>query len=280
MQACAEGATARPTPVLRRFVDRYVGYRLTGFEPGLHHGLPSRHMTFIVSVGPAIEVVAQTDRRRPPATYRCVVGGLQAAPALISHTGHQEGVAVELTPLGSRALLGMPARELWNLSVELADLAGAGGHELWERLQGTVDWAARFAVCDDVLARMVDPHSAVPLPLDHCWDALVRSHGTVPVASLAADMGWSRQHLARRFSAELGLGPKLAARIVRFERARRMLQATPPFVTLAQVAATCGYYDQAHLSRDFTELAGCSARRWLADEVPFLQDDELAAVVP
>jgi AraC-like DNA-binding protein len=266
--------TGRPPPALRPFIDRYVGYRLTGFDAGVHRGLPSRHMTFIVSIGPTIDVVSQTDPGQAPDTYRCVLSGLQARPALIAHTGHQEGVAIELTPLGSRALFGFPSRALWNTSLECSDVAGVAGQELWDRLQAPGDWTERFAACDQVLSRLADPDAVVVPELRHAWRTLVRSGGSASITALAADIGWSRQHFARRFSDEFGLSPKLGARVVRFERARRMLQSTPPFVTIAQVAAACGYYDQAHLDRDFAQLAGCSPSTWLAEEqLPSVQDD-------
>jgi len=235
-------------------------------------------MTFIVSIGPGIDVIAQTDPRQAGESYRCVLGGLQASAAVISHTGYQEGVGINLTPLGSRALLGMPAGALWNTSVECADIAGPAGCELWERLQGLTAWADRFAACDAVLNRLADREHVVAPELRSAWHALVRSGGTYPIGRLAATVGWSRQHLARRFRGEFGFGPKLAARVVRFERARHMLQATPSFVTIAQVAAACGYYDQAHLDRDFAELAGCTPTAWLAEELPTFQDDATAAV--
>ncbi len=57
-----------------------------------------------------------------------------------------------------------------------------------------------------------------------------------------------------------------------------MLQACPPFVTIAQVAAACGYYDQAHLNRDFAELAACTPTAWLAEELPSFQDDAARGV--
>jgi transcriptional regulator GlxA family with amidase domain len=66
------------------------------------------------------------------------------------------------------------------------------------------------------------------------------------------------------------------ARVMRFERARRLLvsHARP---ALADVAAACGYADQAHLTRDWRALAGQSPRAWLASEhLPFVQDDEVA----
>lgn len=263
-----------PAPPLRPYIERYVGYRMTGFPPGVHRGLPSRQLTFIASVGPSIDVISQTDPAQDPASYRCVVGGLQARPAMIGYGSHQEGVAVELSPIGARVLFGMPPRELWNASLECADVVGERGWELWERLQEVGTWHARFAVCDAVLQRWADPEARLAAAeLSHAWRRLVTSHGATAVGELAVEVGWSRQHLTRRFGDEFGLGPKLAARVIRFERARRMLQAAPSFLTIGQVAATCGYFDQAHLDRDFVELAGCSPSQWLAEELPSLQDD-------
>jgi AraC-like DNA-binding protein len=263
-----------PAAQLRPFVDRYVGYRLTGFPPGLHRGLPSPHMTFIVSVGPSIDVVSQTDPLQSPASYGCVVSGLQASPAVIAHTGNQEGVAIELSPLGSRTLFAMPAAELWDLSVELSAVVGPAGAELWERLQVAPSWEERFSHCDDILLRLASKNEIAP-ELRHCWTTLVGSGGKTSVGDLASEVGYSRPHLARRFRNEFGLTPKLAARVVRFDRARRMLQAMPSFASIACVAASCGYYDQAHLYRDFAELAGCTPMGLLREEVPFFQDDAL-----
>lgn len=276
MQARTDGAVALPAAPLRAFIDRYVGYRFSGFPPGVHRGLPSRHLTFIVSVGPAIDVIRQTDPEQAPASYHCVVSGLQARPAAISYGAHQEGVAIKLNPLGVRALFGIPAGELWDTSLECADVVGGCGWELWERLQGVGAWSERFAVCDKVLLRWADTDVRVPAKLRRTWHTLVRSGGTAAVSELAAEVGWSRQYLGRRFASEFGLRPKLAARVVRFERVWTMLRSTPPDVSLAQVAAACGYFDQAHLNRDFVELAGCTPARLRRDEVQFFQDDTLA----
>ncbi|MGH9112559.1 MAG: helix-turn-helix domain-containing protein [Acidimicrobiales bacterium] len=272
MEPRSEWASALPAPPLRAFIERYLGYRMSGLTPGLHRGLPSRHLTFIVSIGPAIDVVAQTDPHQAPASYHVVVGGLQARAATISYGRHQEGVAIELSPLGARVLLGMPSRVLWDASIECADVIGSQGWELWERLQGVPDWPSRFAACDDVLKRWSASDAEVAVELRHTWHTLLRSGGTASVGDLATAVGWSRQHLARRFGDEFGLAPKLAARVVRFERATTMLRHTPSFTTIAQIAASCGYFDQSHLDRDFIELAGCTPSQLLAEEVPSFQD--------
>ncbi|ONM50634.1 helix-turn-helix domain-containing protein [Nocardia donostiensis] len=271
MEPTSQRVTARPAPMLAAFIDRYVGYCMTGFEPGLHRGLPSRHMTFIVAIGPTIDVVGQTDARQLPDNYRCVLSGLQPGPALIAHNGTQEGVEIELTPLGSRILFGMPASALWNTTVELDQVLGPVAQQLAEELHDAQAWPDRFAACDRVLTRLADPQRLVTPELSWAWRAVVGPDGAPSIGALAEQVGWSRQHLTRRFSAEFGLSPKLAARIARFERAKQILVRTPSYITIAQVAAVCGYYDQAHLNRDFAELAGCSPTSWLAGEIPSVQ---------
>jgi AraC-like DNA-binding protein len=270
--------TCLPGPRMRSYVARYLGYRMAGHEPAVHRGLPSGHMTFIFSIDHPIDVVQQTSDAQAPRTYRSVLSGLQASPALISHGGTQEGVAIELTPLGSRTLFGMPAGALWDLTLELEEIAGPIGDELWGRLQDAPGWPERFATCAEVLARLAG-QDETPVALASGWRALASSHGQLPIDTLAREIGYSRQHLARRFRAEFGLGPKLAARIMRFGRAHRMLRATPTHPSLAEVAAACGYADQSHLSRDFTALAGCSPTQWLRDEeLPILHDDAPSGV--
>jgi AraC-like DNA-binding protein len=64
----------------------------------------------------------------------------------------------------------------------------------------------------------------------------------------------------RRPAEPSGATPKAAARVIRFYRAQRLL------LRRADLAAECGYYDQAHLAREFRALAGCPPMRWLADE--------------
>ena len=219
-------------------------------------------------------MVAQTDPTQAPSTYRAVIGGLQAAPALIAHGGYQEGVAFELTPLGCRSLLGLPARELWNISLELDELTGPIGVELWERLQLAPSWPERFAICDEVLARLATDESVEPA-LERSWRLVTASAGTVPVAQIARTLGWTRQHFARRFAGEFGLSPKLAARVVRFDR--RAEDAAGAVSVDRAGARACGYYDQAHLTRDFRELAGVSPARLLANDLPSVQDSDDAA---
>lgn len=263
-----EGA---PAPHLAAYVRSYVGYRIERDAPRLHRGLPASTLTWIVGIGAPIEVVEQTDRTQPPDRYHAVLSGLQVTSATIVEPTVSEGVAIELTPLGLRRLVGVPSRALWNATFESADVLGPLGAELWERLQAPASWEMRFAMCDDVIGRLAGDHDASP-ELAHAYDVLCRTGGQVPIAELAARVGWTRQHLGHRFRDEMGWSPKSAAGVVRFERARTMLRSRSAVRGLAAVAAECGYADQSHLHRDFSRFAGCSPTRWMAEEdLPFVQ---------
>jgi transcriptional regulator GlxA family with amidase domain len=101
------------------------------------------------------------------------------------------------------------------------------------------------------------------------WRQLLKSGGTVRMSDLAAGTGWSTRHLASRFRTEIGLAPKTAARVIRFSRARNLLvryAAADGEYRLADLAAACGYFDQAHLAREFRLLAGCPPSQWLTEE--------------
>ncbi|WP_344941993.1 helix-turn-helix domain-containing protein [Sphaerisporangium flaviroseum] len=261
-----------PAPGLRPLISHYHGYHERDAPPGRHRGLPSPYLTIIVTLDDPLTIAAHPDPRQSPGRYDTLVGGLHTSPALITNKGSQAGVQLALSPLGARALLGVPAGELRNLVVDGADVLGRTAHELHDRLNAVASWAERFMILDELLLRRANLESVVPAELARAWRVLLATGGRAPVADLARHVGWSSRHLSARFNAEIGLTPKAAARVVRFDRTRQTLQqraAAPP--VLADLAAESGYYDQAHLAREFRDLAGCSPTRWLAEEFRYIQ---------
>jgi AraC-like DNA-binding protein len=269
----------RPGEGLRPYVAWCTGYRQAGVEPAAHRGLPSPWLTMIVTLDEPLVIARHPDPRQPASAHNFLLGGLHTAPALVTHDGRQSGIQLALTPLGARALLKMPAAELASIDVEAADVLGRLAGEIRERVLAAPDWNGRFAVLEEFLAGRVRaaqaPGSPAPRPeVSYAWDRLRQSRGAVSVAGLAAETGWSARHLTEQFRAETGLSPKAGARVVRFDRARRRLlrqQAEGGRVVLAEFAAECGYYDQAHLARDFRGLAGCPPSVLLAEELRNVQ---------
>jgi AraC-like DNA-binding protein len=268
----------RPHPALRSLVRRYIGYRQSGVTLAVHRGLPSRHVTLVISLAEPVRLLGMPGSTQPASASQGMLGGLHAGPALIEQDREQAGVHLELHPLGVRTLLGLPSAELAGWVVGLDALPRPGFDTLAERLAAAPGWRERFALLDEVLLGSVRCAERTPEPaseVGQAWRRLVGSGGTAAVTELAGEVGWSRRHLSERFSREVGMGPKQLARLVRFERATELLRRSGPGGPgLAEVALSCGYYDQAHLSNEFRSLAGCSPRTWLAEELPFLQDVE------
>lgn len=260
----------RPAAALRGLVDRYGGYAFADAPAGVHRGLPSRHLTVVLALDAPLQMAAMPDPTQPPAGYDTLIGGLHSTPAGIRMGGPSAGIQLAVTPAGARALFDCPAGRLRSSVVDLGDLIGPDAERLLDRLRAASHWAARFDILDDALTRRLQGRSRSARPeVAWAWDRLVRGRGNPAVGSLAAEVGWSRRHLTAQFEAELGLTPRTAGRVLRFEISVARLRADPQ-VRLADVAANCGYADQAHMSRDWSRLAGCPPSRWLAEEYPYV----------
>src|SRR5262249_42313199 len=147
-----------------------------------------------------------------------------------------------------------------------------GAGDLMEMLLMADTWQQRFAVLDRAFVSKLNP-TGVQSEISWAWERLEKTHGLVPVQELADEIGYSRRHFSERFRDAVGVAPKLAARVFRFQRACRLI--ADKRASLVHVALACGFYDQAHLSREWYAFAGCSPRKWIARELPFLQDYEL-----
>ncbi|MFF8033705.1 MULTISPECIES: helix-turn-helix domain-containing protein [unclassified Streptomyces] len=163
---------------------------------------------------------------------------------------------IRFRPGTAPALLGVPAHELRDRRVDLADLWPAARVR---RLAARVDAAVDPAHGLEELARRRAAETAPPDPLlDHLVAALGAGR---PVATIAGELGLGARRLHRRSLTAFGYGPKTLARILRLRRALALARAGVP---LAETAARAGYADQSHLARDVRQLTGLPLRDLLA----------------
>ena len=249
------------SPALAPYVASLVAYDVDLGAPGVHRGLPSTTLTFVLPIGEPLDVGW---RGLPESRGRrwSTVSGLHAHPAEIHHDGTQCGVQLALTTAGARALLGVPAADLAGELVELSD-AVPGLQHLPEQLAGCRPGDRERLVEQVLLTQLRDA-----TPRAEVGRALAQLTRGVSVQAVADEVGYSRRHLGTLIRRECGLTPQDLRRLGRFERSRTRLGRAP----LASVAQACGYADQAHLTREWVELAGCSPTTWLREEFPFLQD--------
>ena len=244
---------------LRGLVRNYTGYAERSSQPLCRREVPSGDVTLILSPGSQL--------RLPDGRHTSFVAALHESHTLVEHDGSQEGIEVRLTPLGARALFGLPMHELTNRVVDLDQVLGRRGDELIERLWDADSWQRRFALLDEAIAARVDRAAPAESELAWAWGRMRSSAGRTSASGLAAELGWSHRRLIARFREGIGLTPKTLGRVLRFERVAELLQHVEE-PRLAEVALSCGYYDQAHLNRDFRQFAGTTPSEYLARRLP------------
>lgn len=262
---------ARPAARLAGIVCEYRGYLDLAPPARVQRESASSVVPLIVEFASGWRVAS------PGSAYRLepvrgFVAGLSDTYTLVEPAGAVEGVQVDLTPIGARRLLGVPMHELANRVIALEALIGRPAVFLTEVLVNTPGWAGRFGVLDAALShRLQDSSHEVAPGVEWAWSELQRSGGQVSVAYLCSELGWSRKRLVARFREDIGISPKTAGRIIRFERLQQRLRRRKGGpVSWADLAIQCGYSDQAHLVREVGRLAGVTPTALLRET--FLQD--------
>jgi AraC-like DNA-binding protein len=257
-----------PRPALAEFVRRFNAYAERDTSFARRRELPAGHAVLLFNLGAELRVEDTSGIR-----HRFTGGsGLYSGPSssyVVSETdGAQEGAQVELTLPGARLLLGRPLEELGDRMIDPADLFGVEADETLGRVMEAPSPAARLAVLEQAVERRIGrTENGAPRDLAWAWRRLQASGGRAAIGVLAGEIGCSRKHLTIRFRREFGISPKLLARILRFDRAVGLIRAER-VANWADLAAACGYADQAHLTREFHAFAGSPPTAFLRHRLP------------
>ncbi|MEB3372179.1 AraC family transcriptional regulator [Saccharopolyspora mangrovi] len=251
-----------------------VGYTSLLDQPALHRGLPSPALTLVLTFDEPVISGFERSGQDADSTH-LVLGGLHTRPAYITQPRVQSGIQLAVRPLALRRLFGVPAGELREQAVDAREVLGSGAEDLRQRLAELTSWPERFAALATYLRANAAEASPEPRPeVVEAWKWIAWHRGTGSMSALARHVHLGERQLNSVFKAELGISPKAASRLMRFEHARQRIaravrERTP--LDLAAVAHSCGYYDHSHLVRDFQQYAGCSPSRWIGHELRNIQ---------
>jgi AraC-like DNA-binding protein len=247
---------AAPQPPLRSMLPRgYVGFT---------EATTPRHLVLPATTSVPLVVKILDSAHRPPA----FVMGARGSSMVLEGDCAPSYLEVLLSPLGAYRLLGLPMAELSGQLVDLVEVLGADGRRLGEQLRETPSWRRRFALLDRFLLGRLEGGPQPSPEVARAWERLVASGGAVPIGRLASEVGWSHKHLIARFRQQVGLRPKTAARLVRFDGVWRRLDQAGGRLDWGQVAREAGYADQAHLIRDFHQFTGTTPTAFAARMPP------------
>jgi AraC-like DNA-binding protein len=130
--------------------------------------------------------------------------------------------------------------------------------QLKEPLANSVSLTEKINVFATLLWQILKKRSPVPDRVtEFAVRRIVESKGNVPLRSLQQDLRLSERGLQRRFLQQVGISPKMFARVCRFQASLTQLRASD-FLNLSDIAFDNGYSDQSHFIRTFREFAGFS----------------------
>ena len=261
-----ESAVGPPHPALRSYVNEYVGGVEETKLPLCRRELPADIAPLIINFGAPFRIFDPTNTNRWTDISSFVAGAFDSY-VLVGSTGAYGCVQVNFTILGLRLFVGRPMHDLATRTVALEDVFGNAASRLTSELYEAASWEARFDILDREILARIDRTRHVPEWVQWVRQRLVRTGGQTNIHTLVDKVGYSQKHVIAQFTTEFGLSPKTFARVLRFGRAADMLKVSERG-RLADIAHSCGYYDQAHFTRDFRAFAGVSPTELLASQLP------------
>ena len=262
-------SSLRPAPALRPFVKFYYQIDATLDPAGIQQPVPARSpeiLEFMFATPYVVERLHHGTRQNACAS--ALVGTKTHRHVNLSLSGRVDAFTIAFHPGGIAALFGIPSYELTDLDFDARDVLGGVIGSLRDQLGEQNGIADRARVADRFLAaRLPDfTHDSAAITAAR---VIHRGNGAVQVAQLASHAGLGLRQFERRFREEVGIAPKLYARIVRFEAALRR-KSTQPASRWSEVAHSLGYFDQMHMIHDF---------RRLSDETPTALGDQMEMFV-
>jgi AraC-like DNA-binding protein len=254
--------TRQPGPLLRRFIEHF--WQLSD-EPthGQELVVPSGTVELVVNLE-RDEFRISDAAANPPLERRypgAIVSGCYKRSFGIDTRDHAAILGVHFRPGGAMGLLGAPPGALSDQHVALADLWGHHAAELRERLCAAGSIPERFDIIEHALVGRLQNTPRLHGAIESAIHRLEQPG--VAIGDVAEALQLSRRRFIEIFTRDVGMTPKRYARVRRFQRALSCATSGPP-PAWAAVAQECGYYDQAHLCREWSEITGLSPSQFVS----------------
>jgi AraC-like DNA-binding protein len=252
----------RPRSPLHRFVECFWFVSGDGRGAPIQTIVPDGCPELIVHSGEPFRRGHGEPAERQPRAF--LVGALTEA-LRVQPTARISTMGIRFRPSGLSAFLRVPQDELTDRTTPVDALWGAAGRELEARMHEATGEVQRALIAEVFLLARLAAGPGPDLRVEAAVGHLLAERGQTRLAALAATAGLSERQLERRFRSAVGLGPKALARQVRLQEVYRRLGEDVPS-DWVDIALDSGYFDQAHLLRDFRELAGSPPSRLLGSE--------------
>lgn len=231
--------------------------------------LPDGAMELIINLGDPQTLCALDDPSHRTVFRYSWISGERTEPIVIEETGDVHLIGIRFRAGGAWPFLGVPLREFSGQVMELDSVLGPEISELRDRLKEATSDDARFDLVEGWLQQRIRKRTPPTRAVNYALGVIQRGADEMRIGRMAVEIGISHKHLLREFDRCVGLTPKTFARLCAFQRVIQSVGQKPK-VEWADTAAKCGYYDQAHLIREFRAFSGLTPANYLAKRGPFL----------
>ena len=236
--------------------------------------LPDGAVELLFNLGDPQRLCDRQDSTRYTTFRNSWISGERTLPIVIDESGFVHLVGVRFRPGGGWSFLGISLHEFTNRVVELESILGREIAGLRDRLGEAPNDDARFDFLESWLVERIRGRTAPTKSVSYALGVIQRDSNAARIGPLAEQIGISHKHLLREFDRCVGLRPKMFARLCAFQRVIRLVGQHRD-VDWSDTAVNCGYYDQAHLIREFRAFSGLTPADYLTKRGPFLNYLEL-----
>ncbi len=177
---------------------------------------------------------------------------------------HVHIIGIRLFPWAARLFLDIPVYELTDKMPNLVEIIGNEIILLAEQLHETKNMNGIISVLETFLLKRININH-LDLIVASAIKQITKSKGEVKFDSLISQFNITQRRFEQRFINSIGITPKFFSRVVRFQNFFRQYEKFPS-QNFTFLAYECGYYDQAHLIKDFNQFTGVSPRKYFFEK--------------
>ena len=200
----------------------------------------------------------------------CFIHGQLKTYFELQATGRIGIFSARLHPAGLQPFIDFDVDSFTGRTLTIAEVWGKDGEALEKDMLACTTHTARIAVLEEFLLRKRQAFRVDNAPVEYCVDKMLERVGDVAIDGLADELGISKRQLERKFTAAVGLSPKLLARIIRFQNILQLIE-NKEFKSFTTVAYEGGFYDQAHFIKDFKDFTGLNPKQYFFENLEMVK---------
>lgn len=178
--------------------------------------------------------------------------------------------SARLNPAGLQPFINFDVDSFTGNLLTMSQVWGKDGEQLEKEMLACNDHHERIVVLEKFLLSKRQALKIDNAPVEYCVDAMEKSIGAISIDKLADELEIGKRQLERKFTAAVGISPKLLARVIRFQNILQLIE-NKEFKSFTTIAYEGGFYDQAHFIKDFKDFTGLNPKQYFSENLEMVK---------